>query len=223
MGSSARVACPPILARVPQFFACTGLPLVRKLKIPRLFRPSNSFHWPFKNKTIHVHISFSFFCKLSILLSSVLIFFRFLRDFERKAFDFTNKSIPFCFFVFQRKPLTTTTTCVRHRVLNSSGSLLYSIHFLFSRRKCIEKSCRKLISYKPEHGIPWLFTDFANIIDFSLTLKNFRFSLIFPWLWQPCRTIVPRFIRDFSQSNYVSTCIKKITKCRIYLVILLSN
>ena len=47
------------------------------------------------------------------------------------------------------------------------------------------KSCRKLISYKPENGIPRLFTDFANIKDFpwlfkkfpdfSLTLKKFSF------------------------------------------------
>ena len=55
--------------------------------------PLNSFHWPFKNETIHVYITFSLFCKPSILLSSVSISFCFLRDFERKAFDFTNKSI----------------------------------------------------------------------------------------------------------------------------------
>ena len=65
----------------------------------------------------------------------------------------------------------------------------------FSERKCISKSWRKLMNYKPENRIPWLFTDFDNskdfpwlfkkFPDFSLTLKNFRFSLTFPWLWQP--------------------------------------
>ena len=54
-----------------------------------------------KKKTSHVYISLSFYCKLSILLSPVSIFFRFLRDFERKAFDFTNKSI--LFFSFPKK------------------------------------------------------------------------------------------------------------------------
>ena len=72
----------------------------------------------------------------------------------------------------------------------------YSL-FIFSERKCISKSWRKLMNYKPEKRIPWLFTDFDNIKDFpwlfkkfpdfSLTLKNFRFSLTFPWQWQPCR------------------------------------
>ena len=51
------------------------------------------------------------------------------------------------------------------------------------------------MNYKPENRIPWLLTDFDNINDFpwllkkfpdfSLTLKNFRFSLTFPWPWQP--------------------------------------
>ena len=51
------------------------------------------------------------------------------------------------------------------------------------------------MNYKPENRIPWQFTDFDNIRDFpwlfkkfpdfSPTLKNFRFSLASPWLWQP--------------------------------------
>ena len=82
-----------------------------------------------------------------------------------------------------------TNTSVRRWVSNWSVSLLCWIHSVFLRRKCIEKSCRKLISCKPENGIPWLFTDFANIKDFpgllkkfpdfSLTFKNF----VFPWLF----------------------------------------
>ena len=51
------------------------------------------------------------------------------------------------------------------------------------------------MNYKLEDRIPWQFTDFDNIKDFprllkkfpdfSLTLKNFHFSLPFPWPWQP--------------------------------------
>ena len=38
--------------------------------------------------------------------------------------------------------------------------------FIFSERKCISRSWRKLMNYKPEKRIPWLFTDFDNIKDF---------------------------------------------------------
>ena len=64
-----------------------------------------------------------------------------------------------------------------------------------NENQCISKSWSKLMNYKPENRIPWLFTDFDNIKgfpslfkkfpDFSLTLKNFCFSLTFPWPWQP--------------------------------------
>jgi len=72
-----------------------------------------------------------------------------------------------------------------HRVSNWSLSLLCSIVFIFSKRKCISKSWGKLINYKPDNRIPSLFTDFDNIkdfpwlfkkfTDFSLTLKKFSF------------------------------------------------
>ena len=104
------------------------------------------------------------------------------------------------------KTLITTTTCVRRtpcRVSNWSLSLLCSIVFIFSERKCISKSWGKLMNYKPDNRIPSLFTDFDNIKDFpwlfkkftdfsltlnkfsffpdfSLTLKTFRLSLTFP-------------------------------------------
>ena len=91
----------------------------------------------------------------------------------------------------QRKPLTTTTTCIRRKVSNWSLCLLCSMLFIFSERKCISKPWRKLMNNKPENRIPWLLTDFDNIKDFpwllkkfpdfSLTLKNFLFSLTFPW------------------------------------------
>ena len=96
----------------------------------------------------------------------------------------------------QWKPLTTATTCVRPWVSNWLLCLLCNILFIFSERKYNSKSWRKLVNYKQENRIPWLFTDFDNIKDFpwllkkfpdfSLTLKNFQFFLTFPWLWQPC-------------------------------------
>ena len=44
-----------------------------------------------------------------------------------------------------------------------------SILFIFSKRKCISKSWRKLMNYKPENRIPWPFTDFEKFV--------------FPWLF----------------------------------------
>ena len=102
----------------------------------------------------------------------------------------------------QRKPLTTTTTCVRCRVPNWLLCLLCNILFFFSKRKCISKSWRKLMNYTPENRIPWLFTDFENIkdfpwlfpyleefsffLDFSLTMATLsqQFALQLAWLAQ---------------------------------------
>ena len=95
----------------------------------------------------------------------------------------------------QQKPLTTITKCVRRRVSNWSLCLLCSILIIFFKRKCISKSWRRLMNYKPENRIPWPFTEFDSnkdfprlfkkFPDFSPTLKNFCFSLTFPWPWQP--------------------------------------
>ena len=93
------------------------------------------------------------------------------------------------------KTLITTTTCVRRAPCRvSTLSFLRSTVFIFSDRKCISRSWRKLMNYKPDNRIPSLFTDFDNIKDFpwlfknSLTFpwprKNFRFSLTFPWPWK---------------------------------------
>ena len=122
--------------------------------------PLNSFHWPFINEK-HVYIHFSLFCRPSIVFSSFSTSSFFSRKEERKH--------------SQRKPLTTTTTCVKRGVSNWSFCLLCSILFVFSGRKCISKSWRKLINYKPENTI---------LPDFSLTLT---ISKIFP---------------DFSQNAY---------------------
>ena len=63
-------------------------------------------------------------------------------------------------------------------VSNWSLFLPCTILFVFSERKCISKSWRKVMNYKPENRIPWLFTDFDNIKDFPWLFKN---SLTFPW------------------------------------------
>ena len=73
---------------------------------------------------------------------------------------------------------------------NWSLCLLCSILFNFSETKCISKCQRKLMNYKSENRIPWLFTDFDSIKDFpwlfkkfpdlSLTLKSFAFPWLFP-------------------------------------------
>ena len=134
---------------------CSGLPLIRKLQIPWLFL---DFSLTFKQfsltyykwETINVYIHFSFFCRPPIFFSAFSDSFLFSwkegEGIERKH--------------SQQKPLTTTTTCVRRRVSNWLLCLLCSILFIFSERKCILKSWRKLMNYKPEKRIPWLFTDF---------------------------------------------------------------
>ena len=76
----------------------------------------------------------------------------------------------------QRKLLTTTTTCIRCRVSNWSLCLLCSMLLIFSERKCISKFWRKLINYKPENRIPWLFTDLDNIKDSPRLFKKIPWS-----------------------------------------------
>ena len=58
---------------------------------------------------------------------------------------------------------------VRRTVSNWLLFLPCSILFIFSERKCISKSWRKLMNYKPENRIPWPFTDFEKFV--------------FPWLF----------------------------------------
>ena len=80
----------------------------------------------------------------------------------------------------ERKPLTSTTTCVRRRVSNWSLCLLCSTVFIFSERKFISKSWGKLMNYKPENRILWLFTDFDNIKDFPWLFPDLEKFSFFP-------------------------------------------
>ena len=145
------------------------------------------------------------FCLPSTFFSSFSNFSRFSRAKRKKEFG-RNHS--------QRKPLTTTTTCIRRKVLHWSLCLLCSMLFIFSERKCISKPWRKLMNNKPENRIPWLLTDFDNIKDFPwllkkfpdfcLTLKNFLFSLTFPWhilIWDFFSTFCQGIFCYFRQAS----------------------
>ena len=88
------------------------------------------------------------------------------------------------------KTLITTTTCVRRAPCRvSTLSFLRSTVFIFSDRKCISRSWRKLMNYKPDNRIPSLFTDFDNIKDFPDFLKihwlfpDLEKIFVFPWLF----------------------------------------
>ena len=70
----------------------------------------------------------------------------------------------------QRKPLTTTTTCIRRKVSNWSLCLLCSILSTFLKENAF---WRKLMNYKPENRIPSLFTDFDNIKDLTWLFEKF--------------------------------------------------
>ena len=88
-----------------------------------------------------------------------------------------------------KKAFTTKTTDHDHYMCQAQSVKLIALQHTFHlfQRKCISKSWRKTyLNQKTE------FPDFSltltvskTFADFSLTLKNFRFSLTFPWPWQP--------------------------------------
>ena len=124
-----------------------------------------SFHWPFINEKQSM---FTFTLAFLLAINIFLFIFNLSRllwkeeGIWKKAFT-----------------MKTTDHSVRHWV---SNWLLCSTLFIFSEKKCISKSWRKLMNYKPENSIPLLFTDFDNIEDFPWPWKIF----VFPWPWRPC-------------------------------------
>ena len=65
----------------------------------------------------------------------------------------------------QRKPLTTTTTWLAQSIkLIALLTLQHTFHLF--QRQFISKSGRKLMNYKLENRIPWLFTDFDKFSFF---------------------------------------------------------
>ena len=111
----------------------TALPLIRKLKFLDF---SLTFHWPLKSfPWPFINEKQSMFTFALAFLQAINIFLFIFNLLPEEGFG---RKHP------QQKPLTTTTTCVRRRVSYWSLCLLYSILFIFSKRKCISKSCRKL-------------------------------------------------------------------------------
>ena len=89
----------------------------------------------------------------------------------------------------QRQPRTTTTTCVRHRVLKLIALLALLCTFHLFRKKMHFKVLKKKTEF-PDFSLTLSnIKDFRRLFnkfpDFSLTLKTFRLSLTFPWQWQP--------------------------------------
>ena len=73
---------------------------------------------------------------------------------------------------------------------NWSLFLPCTILFVFSERKCISKSWRKVMNYKPENRIPWLFTDFDNIKDFPWLFPDLEKCSFFPDFSQTMATLI---------------------------------
>ena len=124
--------------------------------------PLNSFHWPFINeKQSMFTFTLAFFCRPPIFFSWFSVSFLFSRK-EGEGIERKHS---------QQKPLTTTTTKGQAYSVKYYWLLCLpcSILFIFSQRKCISKSWRKLMNYKPENRIPWPFTDFEKFV--------------FPWLF----------------------------------------
>ena len=154
------------------YFTISGLPLIRKLKIPWVFTDLlNSFHRPFINeKQSMFTFDLAFFAGhqyFSLHFQPLTAICR-----KRKK-EFGRKHS-------EGKPLTSTTTCVRRRVSNWSLCLLCSTVFIFSEGIFISKSWGKLMNYKPENRISWLFTDFDNIKDFPWLFPDLEKFSFFP-------------------------------------------
>ena len=135
--------------------------------------PLNSFHWPFINEKQSM---FTFALAFFAGHQYFSLHFQPLTAIHRKRKkEFGRKRS-------EGKPLTSTTTCVRRSVSNWSLCLLCSTLFTFSERIFISKSWGKhvwtinrkkteFLDFSPTLTISKIFP------DFSLTLKNFRFSL----------------------------------------------
>ena len=133
--------------------------------------PLNSFHWPFINEKQSM---FTFALAFFAGHQYFSLHFQPLTAIHRKRKkEFGRKRS-------EGKPLTSTTTCVRHSVSNWSLCLLCSTLFTFSERIFISKSWGKLVNYKPKNRIPWLFTNFDNIKDFPWLFPDLEKFSFFP-------------------------------------------
>ena len=155
----------------------SGLPLIRKLQIPWLSLtfhwPLHSFHWPFINEKQSM---FTFTLAFFSGHRYFSLHFQPLSSFHGKREKELKESI------HNKNHWPQLLQWVRCRVSNWLLCLPRSILFIFSERKCISKSWRKLMNYKPENRIPWPFTDFDDIKDFPWLFPDLE-KFVFPWLF----------------------------------------
>ena len=86
-----------------------------------------------------------------------------------------------------------SVVCVRHRVSIALLDLQHTFRFFRKKKHFKVKENLWTVNRKTE------FPDFWQYQRFSLTLKNFQFSLTFPWPWQPCSCFCSplQFVPDF--------------------------
>ena len=102
----------------------------------------------------------------------------------------------------QRKPRTTTTTCVRHRVLKLIAFLALQYTFHLFRKKMHFKVLKKTINRKTE------FPDFSRTLTISKIFADFLTnSLTFPWPWK--LFVFPRLFPD--SGNATGFCLREAT------------
>ena len=122
--------------------------------------PLNTFHWPLINENQSM---FTFTLAFFAGHQYFSLHFQSLSSFHRKREKELKESI------HNKNHWPQLLQRVRRTVSNWLLFLPCSILFIFSERKCISKSWRKLMNYKPENRIPWPFTDFEKFV--------------FPWLF----------------------------------------
>ena len=132
--------------------------------------PLKSFHWSFINeKQSMLPFTLAF---LGAINSFLFIFKNFLLCADRGRTNLQES--------IHNENHWSQLPHVSDVVSNWSLFLPCTILFVFSERKCISKSWRKVMNYKLENRIPWLFTDFDNIKDFPSLFPDLEKCSFFP-------------------------------------------
>ena len=132
--------------------------------------PLKSFHWSFINeKQSMLPFTLAF---LGAINSFLFIFKNFLLCADRGRTNLQES--------IHNENHWSQLPHVSDVVSNWSLFLPCTILFVFSERKCISKSWRKVMNYKLENRIPWLFTDFDNIKDFPWLFPDLEKCSFFP-------------------------------------------
>ena len=143
----------------------------QKVKNSLIFHwPLKSFHWSFINeKQSMLPFTLAF---LGAINSFLFIFKNFLLCADRGRTNLQES--------IHNENHWSQLPHVSDVVSNWSLFLPCTILFVFSERKCISKSWRKVMNYKLENRIPWLFTDFDNIKDFPWLFPDLEKCSFFP-------------------------------------------